>query len=299
MDDTDDEKEEIEKSAADEHRRREKACLDRAKVLAAIDVMRDPHKLPALFNDGVRQQWQEWHDTVPTTLEQVPLNEFVLAMPRKCKPTGAAEVAVTAPREQVELMAFRNEGVDGVDGVERTKRQLERAATAVMERTLYLEDVPIGSTVAMLNGTAIEDSLPEGERTPFLMGDIQKVEVASSSTSSSSSTKQVVTRVLVWYRMPYSNLKFVDDPNKPWKLACLCRQEYNGHHERFTGCRARRDEAPCSLAENTTRYLDWFPANQIFETKLKLNEKDTINIVTKRRLVETDPTWRPLLKVKG
>jgi hypothetical protein len=54
---------------------------------------------------------------------------------------------------------------------------------------------------------------------------------------------------------------------------------------------------PCSLAENTTQYLDWFEADRVLETKLKLNPHKTLHMDTKRRLAETNKEWAAVLKV--
>ena len=90
----------------------------------------------------------------------------------------------------------------------------------------------------------------------------------------------------------------MDDPSKPWLLACLCRQEWNKSHERWKACKERRENASCSLAENTTQFLDWFPADRVFETKLKLNDKSkTLTKETKLRVAETDPRWKQALKL--
>ena len=281
------------RGATDERRRRDAAKLDPAKTLAAIDLMRRGHRLPEVFNDEVRQQWQEWHDTVPTSLSKVPASEFVVAMPRKCNPEGKVEAAVTAPRQQLELISFNNEGASGAT---RTKTDLERAATALMERTLSEEDVPIDSTVALKCEEGVGGAKQEpGEGTPFFVGDVKRVELAASS---SSKDPPVVVRVLVHFRIPYGGRGFTDDPNKPWHLACLCRQQYNKSHERWKACKSRMLEFPCSLAENTTQYLDWFDADRILETKLKMNEAtNTLHIDTKRRLAETNKEWKAILKV--
>ena len=281
--------------AEDERRRRDAAKLDPAKTLAAIDLMRRGNRLPEVFNDEVRQQWQEWHDTVPTSLSKVPASEFVVAMPRKCNPEGKVEAAVTAPRRQVELLTFSNEGASGASGATRTKTDLERAATALMETSLVEEDLPIDSTVALKceAGAGGAEQVP-GEGTPFFVGDVKRVELA---TSSSSKAPPVVARVLVHFRMPYGGSAFTDDPSKQWHLACLCRQQYNKNHERWIACRSRMPDFPCSLAENTTQYLDWFEADRVLETKLKLNPHKTLHMDTKRRLAETNKEWAAVLKV--
>ena len=275
----------------DERRRRESAKLDRGKILAAIDLMRHPNRLPAVFNDVVRQQWQEWHDAVPTSLHDVPTSEFVLSMPRKCNPMEEAEATVTAPRQQIELLTFCNEGGSEL---QRTKKNLERTSTALMQTTLVEEDLPIDSTVALTRGEGDTSTALPGDGTPFFVGDVKRLELLGNSIDK----PPLVGRVLVHFRMPYAKKGFVDDPNKPWLLACLCRQEYNRSHERWLTCKARKEEAPCSLAENTTQYLDWFPVDRVFETKLKLNHGKTLHMETKRRLVETNATWKGQLKIK-
>ena len=103
--------------------------------------------------------------------------------------------------------------------------------------------------------------------------------------------------VLLHYRMPYAGDAPSNDPTKPWFAACLCRQKYNKSHERWIACKELRAKAvgSTSHAMETNAYVDWLPADRIFETQLEFNSGQTLKAETKRRLCQSDVAWKSKL----
>lgn len=301
--------------------------FDKGKVLETVTKLSHPNKLPQVITQSVLDEWRKWHEETPTCLEQIPdhLRLRTIAMPMKCaerlpEPTHPAADQLPA---QVELLTYAND--DG--GRVLKKDELQRNAHAILERFLVADDVPVNSTVviAAQNAPTEEDGgepppAPEpsepGENTPFFVGDVLDVELddtpSASSGSSSSNEPSApepgapeprvphVRRVLVHYRMPYAKGAFCDNPKKSWKLACLCRQEYNLHHERYTECKSRRDANPQSTSgqRGTVKYVDWLDADRVMETKVVLNKGLTITAVSKRRILNHQPadkSWEHIL----
>ena len=290
------------------------ALLDKAAVLGAVQSMAAANRLPSLFTGEVLDAWQVWHNATPTSLADIPPEEraaATFAMPMKCVAATAAGELPPSQCVQVELLAYRN-SAGAQAGI--TKRDVQRSAEAlIVGNVLFAADLPIGSTVALRNAALLESgasdaTLQAGEATPFLIGDVVAVEHTASSTgnvaggagSSTTSHSAVVERVLVHYRMPYVSDRFCNDVCKPWKLACLCRQEYTKAHERWRYCRAAKDAAVDSTSHerDSVAYLDWFKTDRIFETQVQLNDSRTIKDAAKKSIASHDTSWRQLLGLK-
>ena len=276
--------------------------------------------MPAVFGEpSVQQQWREWHDKTPTTLEEVPAAARLttMAMPKRCEEPAARPAPLAdSSATQVELLSYDNLG----GGRSLSATTLTRNATALLSRTLTTADLPIGSVVA-LHAPPAEMGAPVGEATPFHVADVVQVELvdappATAGTSSAltlgatSATSdpvknpgqrrnaakaaakapadepgQPVARLLVHYRLPYRGDTVCDDPTKNWQPACLCRQKWGKGHERYVVCKGLRDEAPTSAAFDTTKFIDWVATNAVIETKLQLTAPGKLTAGTKKRLV--------------
>jgi hypothetical protein len=168
------------------------------------------------------------------------------------------------------------------------------------------------SWIEVANGSKpafyLHDVLRPGEGTEFLIGDVIELERegsddsgAPSSAAGTSLDKQGgVTRLLVHYRMPVGGTGFCDDVNREWKRACLCRQEYTPAHERYLACRAFKDAAVGSISHNrdTVAFLDWQPADRVFETELgPLNASQSLKHAAKVRIAGSNTEWKRLLGV--
>ena len=151
--------------------------------------------------------------------------------------------------------------------------------------------------------------LRPGEGTEFLIGDVVAIEHeepdssgrAPSGAAGASADTRGVARVLVHYRMPVGGSGFCDNVNSEWKRACLCRQEYTKAHERGRACRAFKDTAVGSASHDrdTVAYVDWQPADRIFETDLgPLNASQSLPAEAKVRIAGSNSEWKRLLGVK-
>ena len=236
---------------------------------------------------------------MPTSLEQIPIERratTTFAMPMKCRPAGAVLLVAPQQRKQVELMAYRNAG-KGAAHV--SKGEVQRHAQAQLSSVLVPADVPVGSSVAVKNAALADgatDELVVGEGTPFIVGDVVDFELQGKDVGGSEE-RAVVSRVLLHYRMPYAGEAPSNDPTKPWFAACLCRQKYNKSHERWIACKELRAKAvgSTSHAMETNAYVDWLPADRIFETQLEFNSGQTLKAETKRRLCQSDVAWKSKL----
>ena len=183
----------------------------------------------------------------------------------------------------------------------QTKREFTSAELA----GFALPALKADSWIEVSSAYFIHDVLPPGEGTEFLLGDVRAVELrpqAANGEASGAARTAPVSRVLVHYRMPAGGRGFCDNVNSAWKLACLCRQEYSNVHERRKACRELKDNAVGSVSQerNTVAYLDWQPANRIFETQLNpLNASGSIPHPGKKRIAEHKEGWRDLLGVKA
>ena len=283
---------------ADDQRRRAAAKLNREKVLQTVVGLQQPNRLPGVFTEEVVAEWREWHANVPTTLEEIPeeLRAGKLKMPMKCRPAGAAFVAgPPQTRTQVDIITYDNAG-----GSSLGRKEAQRAAEVKLVKSLVSDDVPVGSIVAIKADeyTADEADTTGGRNTPFAVADILEVELqppppSSSATSQLPAPTQPVARMLVHWRMPVLREKFVDDPQRPWKLACMCNLEWGSSHERRKACRERR--AGESLAQETSKWVDWVDAERILETKLGLTANCNLLKETRTRIAGADKRLKGLL----
>ena len=335
QDSSDDEHQQQKKQRADDGKRaRERDLFDKDAVLAAVEKLGGQRQLPALFTPAVLEEWRAWHEATPTSLDAIPASERQLhvAMPMKCSrlPARAPPPSTGLP-VQVELISYDNSTAEN----SKTAKELQRDAEAVLAKHLVSADVPIGSLVAITKQDGGEGDLP-GEATPFLVGSVVQVELVeesnwnaslqqrgtsistggTSSSSGGTSTSQQgaaatgaateqeqegsaqhVKRILVHYLMPYANRKFCDDVRRPWKLACLCRQEWNHSHERYIECKRRYMDPTAATSVSavlqTTRYVDWIQPDMVLETQLGVTPTTSkLSADTKQRLIHNCPRGR-------
>ena len=196
-----------------------------------------------------------------------------------------------------------------VEALHRGKSEFSSAEAAHLGLPQSLRS---DSWIEVANGSRpafyLHDVLKPGEGTEFLVGDVIAIEHEESDSSGApsgaagaSADTQGVARVLVHYRMPVGGNGFCDDVNREWKLACLCRQEYTKAHERGVKCRAIKEAAvgSASHARDTVAYVDWQPADRVFETGLgPLNPSQSLPAQVKVRIAGNNSEWKRLLGVK-
>ena len=117
-----------------------------------------------------------------------------------------------------------------------------------------------------------------GYKTLFWVGDV--IDVVSDVVSGK------LERVTIHFRMPQAaGGLFCDDPRKPWNLACHAQHTYTKSCERGLACKAAASKAGAA----SSKFTYTCEAAEIVETKLELNQSNTIKAASKKRLAQSAP----------
>ena len=280
-----------------QRQRNKKAPFSTANVLAAVlgkdataqerEIKGVQQHLPAFFPPDVVGRWHEWSKKTPNHLSDVPedLRLRECAMPRKCLPAG--QQAVVLPRVQTELITYQNECDVFVD-----RTRLQRDADA--RKPLDEQDVKVGSTVA-LKRDASQQFTEAGWSTPFYLGDVLAVNFKSAGADAASSAREIES-VVVHYRMPRDRNARSDDIKKPWLRVC-----HGGASHAWTPQCERRTHlcvaAGRAAGQETAKMTHVADALEIFETGVQFTSDNRLDMPSKRRLAQEDPSWGALLDV--
>jgi hypothetical protein len=228
---------------------------------------------PDYFTDVEKQQWNEWLDAVPASAaESVDAKTLLpVQMPRKClpRPEAGSSSDGLATIGQQEIITYSNAGGRRFGTAQRSRQY-------AMRKALRLSDVPQGTTIAIQCDPQLGSA--RGYRTPFWVGDVIEA-VGDAATGK-------LEKVTVHFRMPQAaGGLFCDDVTKPWNLACHAQHTYSKNCERGVKCMAAAREVEAPSAKFT--YI--CEAAEILETKLELNNSNTLKAATKKRLAESAP----------
>ena len=268
--------------AADGAARRHKAPFSKDHIFEAVcgdGAQSVASRLSTHFNDDqVRAEWAGWHANAAERLADVPSQRraLPLRMPMKCN----AQARPDEPREEREqhnLMTYKNPG-----GTRYSKDALQRDAKAT--RRLRASEVPVGCTVGLRRDDG-DPWTPAGYGTPFYVGDVLERDLDEA--------EQVVTHVLVHYRMPTFQRQFCNDVTKPLKLACVALHEWDSGCEKRRACTACR---PPGAA--TSRMTVRTTADTLFEVGIDLVQSGALSMQARRNICSTDESWRAALNLR-
>lgn len=305
-------------------RARKKPLFDKNRVLRAVLGREAPgargtkdenakgcaQHLPSFFTDEVQQRWLDWAARTPSTLSDVPEEHRLrkCEMPQKCLPVGAA-IMVEA-RVQRELLTYSN-----LDGRCIGKTTLARDAEAL--KPLYEHDVKIGSKVALKREPMDPTNKgPGGYNTPFYIGDVLGInyvagsdvmamvlhapEGAACSSQSATVRPRRIESLKLHFRMPLSRLKFNDDVQKPWALACHGLHMWSKACEQRGECRRAAMAATGSASETAMMYVA--EAAELMEADVSFTKSNQLTNKSRERLAEHGPadgSWQTLLGILG
>ena len=128
--------------------------FQKKRVREFISELQHPNKLgPTFFSDDDVKEWDSWNSEVPESLGEVKPSDHPLPLrfPAKCAQVsnGAGSSGAGSHPARAELISYANAGGRSLSVVQR-QRQYEQSAS------LQLEDVPVGSRVALKRGSTID-----------------------------------------------------------------------------------------------------------------------------------------------
>ena len=244
---------------------------------------------PSFFPPEVRENWHKWASQTPNRLSDVPEANRIrtCAMPRKCLPAGVQPQA--APRQQTDLITYRNPSGNG-----SSRQQLQR--TADEQKPLVEGDIEVGQTVALKRAETTPTD-EAGWNTPFYLGDVHEVRFAETEDGADSTGVRAIQSIMVHYRMPRFKNGWSDDMARPWGLVC------NGGASHVWTKQCERRTQMCVAAgkrvgASGARMLHQADVLEIFETGIKFTGTGQLDKTSKERLAESAPvdqSWHEAL----
>ena len=278
--------------------------FDKDRVLATVHEV--ARKMPSFLTGEEMHEWTEWHQSVPTTLSEVPKQALPLPMQMPVKCNEARPAAGPASREQKQLMTYRNPGGRGAPHRRhlRTARRWshalmfaratseyntgQRGRDALHSLGLKREDVKLGSTVALCRAAG-DPWRPPGYGTAFYLMDVGFVDTGVDGCVST------LTGV---YRLPMDSGLACDNEMKPWLISCCALHPWDGRCEKRPECVKRQAEA-----STTSKFQVTVDAATIFDTNITFTPSTgVLTAEAKRRLLQSAPSdsdWQARLGVSA
>ena len=251
------------------------------RVLNGVDAVRQ--RLPDCFPEDVVNEWADWGASTPNSVEEIAAADRkhgCLKMPMKCGMMPTQQAPEVAPRVQRELITYQNASGSGLT---RSSRDLD----AAQSKPLLEADISVGYTIAIKRSDSVASERP-GYGTPFYLGDVISVELASAAAE-----PRRVESVVVHYRMPRRKRAWVDELTRPWKRVCWAGVGVTSdeQHEWDPACEHRKAccDFACRNNSSTSRMTQVISANNVFATKIHFNQSQGLTVESRERIARSGP----------